>query len=161
MASLGETWHRWDVVMGIRASMWASGRRHGRRGSLVWAGTTTCSPHLIMGRRGTSIWASVCHCGRRHVGMGVSTSSGASGHLQGSRRPFRCQQGRRDVGRAVGMSAGAVGTSAGPSGRRQAVGTSAGPSGRRQGRRDAGRAVRCHQDWTNKVRYRNLYRRVL
>ena len=87
--------------MDVRASMWASGCRHGHRGSLVWAGTTTCSPHLIMGRR----------------------------------------QGRRDVGRAVG--------------------TSAGPSGRRQGRRDVDRAARCHQDWTNKVRYRNVYRRVL
>ena len=66
VASLGETWHRWDVIMDVRASMWASGCRHGRRGSLVWAGTTTCSPHLIMGRRQ----------GRRDVGRAVGMLTG-------------------------------------------------------------------------------------
>ena len=55
--------------MGIRASIGASGCRR----SLVWAGTTTCSPHLIMEHRG-----------RRHINVGVSTSSRASkSHFDG------------------------------------------------------------------------------
>ena len=141
MASLGRHHGRQGIHVGVWMSPWAS-----------WIVGVGWYDHLLTPpHHGTSAGPSGCRQGRRDVGRDVGTSAGPSG----------LRQGRRDVDTAVG-------TSAGPSGRRQgrrdvgrAVGTSAGTSGRRQGRRDVDRAARCHQDWTNKVRYRNVYRRVL
>ena len=100
----------------------------------MWAGTTTCSLHFIMGvNMGVmgDVVSSGRRRGRRDVVVGVGTSS------------WR-RYGRRGVGMGVGPSTW--------------------PSGRRRGRRDVDRAVGTSgrpNVLRSKVRYRNLYRRVL